>query len=307
MKRKLLLPDDIKHYRRLLNLDSAFEPAPLPRGFDYEAHIKKILEMIWSRRMTELFGIDLDRFYKITKVQVAQQKRDLLEIALTAGPIPSSGSFLIAADILLHAESTGHNPIDVRPPALRIRPVRLAAVDGIEVWCGAAAAIPSDIALVLADIDLSYNRVRISTDTSIQAHTLTGPRLRTDSGLIKSYFDEEFQAGSVALTRGYFSRSRYLAHAIPPVIDDGIWKHSLRQLSLCYEGLWELSRRLKANRIAVQFITLGSEPELQKISREVLFEQVKEFRRTHEQSPAICIVADKAALGIRLATEIRAQ
>ena len=47
MKRRLLTPDDAGH-RWLLQLDSAFQPPTLPRGFDYEGQLDQILEMIWS-------------------------------------------------------------------------------------------------------------------------------------------------------------------------------------------------------------------------------------------------------------------
>lgn len=83
--RRLLSPDDAGHYRWLLQLDSAFQQPALPRGFDYEAEIDQILEMIWSPRMTNVIGIDLYRFKRITKISIVQQKRDLLDVALTLG------------------------------------------------------------------------------------------------------------------------------------------------------------------------------------------------------------------------------
>src|SRR5688572_15218911 len=141
MKRRLLTPDDANRYRWLLNLDSPFDVPALPRGFDYEAQIGQILEMIWSPRMTDMLGIDLDRFNMITNVNITRQKRDLLDVALTFGPIPASRSFLAATDLLLQAENTGNHPIDLRPPALRALPAQMEAIDGIEVWCGAATAV----------------------------------------------------------------------------------------------------------------------------------------------------------------------
>lgn len=305
MKRRLLTPDDANHYRWLISLDSPFDPPPLPRGFDYEAEVDRILEMIWSPRMTEAMGIDLDRFRAITKTDVIQQKRDLLDVALTFGPALTSRSFLSATDILLQAENSGHHPINLRPPALRTLPVRIAAFDGIEVWCGAAAAVRSDIALVLSDIDLSYRRLQPSTETSIRAHSIAGPRLRTDCSLIKHFFEMDFLPGSAALTRGYFSGSRYLVHAIPPRIDDGVWKHSLAELNRCYEALWTFSARVKAKRIAVQLIPLGATERLQQMACDVLIEQVLRFQSTNPHPPTVCLVGPSTVATMALAATLR--
>lgn len=304
MKRRLLSPDDAGHYRWLLQLDSAFQPPTLARGFDYEGQLDQILEMIWSPRMTDVIGIDLDCFRRVAKVGVAQQKRDLLDVALTFGPLPSSRTFLAAMDVLLQAESTGHSPAVLRPPALRVLPVRLEAFGGIEVWCGSAAAVRSDVALVLADIDLSFRRLQQSTEASIRAHSTAGPRLRTDCRLIKHFFEAEFLPGSVALTRGYFSASRYLVHAIPPRTDDGIWKHSLVELNRCYASLWEFAERLKATRVAVQFIPLGSTPSLQEAACEILVEQVLRFRSSQPSPLTVCLVAPSTAAAIALASKL---
>ncbi len=298
MKRQLLVPDDIKHYRWLLNLDNAFEPAPLPRGFDYEAQIDKILEIIWSPQMTNVLGIDIDRFHKTTKMQIVQQKRDLLDVALNFGPLPQSRSFLSATDILLYAENTGQNPVDVRSPAKKALPGRLFASDGIEVWCGASAAVPADIALVLSDIDLSHHRVQAGSEASIRARSLAGPRLTNDCALLKRFFDADFQAGSVVLTRGYFSASRYLVHAVPPIIDNGIWKNTLAQVQQCYEGFWHFVRRVKAKRIAVQMISLGSRPDLQERSQAILLNQIERF--ADDAGTTVCLVAHTTAASAEL-------
>ncbi|MBK8009714.1 MAG: hypothetical protein IPK23_15780 [Rhizobiales bacterium] len=173
-------------------------------------------------------------------------------------------------DALLVAENTGHQPIDVRPPALRALPVRVEAFDGIEVWCGAAGAVRCDLALIVTDLDLGQQRIRVGKESSIRTHSIAGPRLRTDCGLLKHFFETDFHPGSVALSRGYFSGSRYLVHAIPPRTDDGIWKHSLEQLSRCYEGLWQFAAKLKPARIALQLIPLGMTSALEEIARDVL-------------------------------------
>ena len=304
MKRRLLTPDDAQHYRWLLQLDSAFQPPVLPRGFDYEGQLDQILEMIWSPRMTDVIGIDLDCFRWAAKVSVAQQKRDLLDVALTFGPLPSSRAFLAAMDVLLQAENAGHSPTTLRPPALRALPVRLEAFGGIEVWCGAAAAVRSDVALVLADIDLSFRRLQQSPEASIRAHSIAGPRLRTDCRLIKHFFEAEFLPGSVALTRGYFSASRYLVHAIPPRTDDGTWKHSLVELNRCYASFWAFAERLRATRIAVQLIPLGSTPNLRETASETMIEQVLRFRSSQKTPPTICLVAPSTATAVALVSKL---
>lgn len=305
MKRRLLTPDDAGHYRWLLQLDSTFQPPTLPRGFDYEGQLDQILEMIWSPRMTDVIGIDLDCFRRAAKVSVAQQKRDLLDVAMTFGPLPLSRTFLAAMDVLLQAENTGHSPAGLRPPALRALPVRLEAFGGIEVWCGSAAAVRSDVALVLADIDLSFRRLQQNTEASIRAHSTAGPRLRTDCRLIKHFFEAEFLPGSVALTRGYFSASRYVVHAIPPRTDDGIWKHSLVELNRCYASLWEFAERLKATRIAVQLISLGKSPALEARALEALLDQANRFRATQANPPTICLIGPTAAIGVKLTAALR--
>lgn len=305
MKRRLLTPDDANRYRWLLNLDSPFDVPALPRGFDYEAQIDQTLEMIWSPRMTDMLGIDLNRFNRITNVNITRQKRDLLDVALTFGPIPASRSFLAATDLLLQAENTGNHPIDLRPPALRALPARLEAIDGIEVWCGAATAVRCDIALVLADLDLTHRRLRCMSECSIRAHSIAGPRLRTDCRLLKGFFETDFHAGSVALTRGYFSGARYLVHAVPPRSDHGVWKHSLDQLNSCYEGFWEFARQLKPTRIALQLIPVGTEARFQEIARNTLMDHVLRFLDSHPKPPTISLVADTTADGIALATAVR--
>lgn len=305
MTRHLLTPDDARHYRRHLQLDSPFLPPPLHRGFDYEALIDQILDLIWSPRMTDLIGIDLDRFRRITRASIAKQKRDLLDVALTFGPISSSRSLLAATDLLLQAENSGHHPIDLRPPALRALPVRLEAIDGIEVWCGAAAAVRSDIALVLADLDLSHRRLRGMSESSIRAHSIAGPRLSTDCSLLKGFFEADFHAGTVALTRGYFSGARYLVHAVAPRSDNGVWKQTLAQVSRCYEGLWEFASRQKAKRIAVQLIPLGSEASLEEIAENLLIEQINRFRAHPERPATVCLVGHTAVTAIRLAEAVR--
>ena len=307
MSRRLLVPEDVKHYRWLLELDSPFQTPSLPRGFDYETEVDGILELIWSPRMAEVLGIDLDRFRKITKVQVVQQKRDLLDVALTFGPIPSSRTLLSAMDRLLEAENSGCQPIDIRPPALKALPVRVEATGNIEVWCGAAAAVRSDVALVHADIDLTHRRVTSTKETSIRAHSIAGPRLRTDCKLLKGFFEVDFLPGSAGLTRGYFAASRYLVHAVPPRTDDGVWKHTLGEVVRCYEALWDFSVRLKAKRIAIQAISLGQTPRLEEASRNILLDQINRFCASREDAPTICLVAQTAAESVRLAAEIRRQ
>lgn len=204
----------------------------------------------------------------------------------------------------MQAENNGHSPADVRPPALKALPVLVSAKDGIEVWCGSAAAVRSDIALVLADIDLSFRRLQQNTEASIRAHSTAGPRLRTDCHLIKHFFEAEFLPGSAALTRGYFSASHYLVHAIPPRTDDGIWKHSLVELNRCYESLWEFAERLKAPRIAVQLIPLGSTPNLQNVACEILIEQVLRFRSSQQQPSTICLVAPSTPTATALTSKL---
>jgi len=307
MKRRLLVPDDVKHYRWLLQLDSLFEPPPLPRGFTYEAQIDRTLEMIWSHRMTDVLGIDLDRFRKITKVSVVQQKRDLLDVALTCGPILSSRTFLSAMDALLLAENTGHQPIDVRPPAHRIKPVRIQTSGDIEIWCGPAAAIPGDICLVLADIDLSSGRVATASETSHRAHALAGPHLRSDCSLVKGFFEADFLPGSVAITRGYFSMARFIAHVVPPRIDDGIWKHTLVQLRQCYAGLWELANRQAAKRVAVQLIPLGRDIRSVEQARSTLLEQVQLFLASRAHPVTICLATHTFRESLLLAAELDRQ
>jgi O-acetyl-ADP-ribose deacetylase (regulator of RNase III) len=305
--RYLLGPEDVDRYRWLLQLDSLFQPPSLPRGFDYEAQVDQILDLIWSPRMADVIGIDLESFNRVTQVSVTQQKRELLDVGLTFGPIPSSRAFLEAMDVLLQAENTRHAPAGLRPPAQRALPVRLEAIDGIEVWCGAAAAVRSDLALVVCDLDLSHRRLRVAAEPAIRAHSIAGPRLQTDCGLIRRFFEADFQPGSIALTRGYFAGARYLANAIGPRTDDGIWKQSIQQLRRCYAGLWLLADRVKASRIAVQLIPLGTSLPLQARACEILLEQVSTFHAAHASPPTICVVGHTHAASLALAEILRRQ
>lgn len=305
MKRRTLTPQDTKHYRWKIQLDAPFDCSHLPGGFNYEDEIEALLEMIWSSRMTDALGIDLKQFRQITKVSILQQKRDLLDVAVTHGPVPTSHAFHSAMDTLLLAESTGHQPAEVRPPSRKMLPVRVEAIAGVEVWCGSAAAVRSDIALVLADLDFSYKRISHGRESSTRAHSLAGPRLRTDCRLLKSFYESEFWPGSVAITRGYFSGARFLVHAIPPFTANGIWKHSLRQLESCYDGFWEFANSVRADRIALQLICLGSEDRAVDLSCNILLSQLSRYRSGRRKESTIALVAHTADLSRKLAETIR--
>ena len=95
-----------------------------------------------------------------------------------------------------------------------------------------------------------------------------------------------------------------MVHAIPPRTDDGIWKHSLVELNRCYASLWEFAERLKATRIAVQLIPLGSTPSLQRTASEILVEQVLRFRSSQQQPATVRLVAPSTAMAIALASKL---
>src|SRR5690606_2375809 len=69
-------------------------------------------------------------------------------------------------------------------------------------------------------------------------------------------------------------------------------------------SLWEFAERLKATRIAVQLIPLGSTPSLQEAACEILIEQVLRFRSSQQQPATVRLVAPSTAAAIALASKL---
>ncbi len=109
------------------------------------------------------------------------------------------------------------------------------------------------------------------------------------------------------MTRGYFSASRYLVHVVPPAIDNGIWKNTLKHVHRCYEGFWKLAARVRATRVAIQFIGLGRAPSLNEIAMNILLGQANRFRSSLQTPPIVSLFGQDTLSAFRLAEALEVQ
>ena len=247
---------DLILYRKLVNLDGAFEHAELPP-----------LSLMERNELTsDLVDFLLKENGPVSiqpEVKGIRRNRSVLRALLNLRrPGCLNGSFVLDLNRLLQDEARERGIIDLHSlaPVRAMTGIKMKVPKNIFLWKGDIVRLKADAIVNAANSRLLGCFVPLHSCVDNAIHSASGPQLRDDCHSIMAIQAGPEYAGNAKITRAYNLPSRFVIHTVgPDVRGGGSANEKMRsQLASCYVSCLELAGAIESIRsIAFCCISTG--------------------------------------------------
>lgn len=200
-------------------------------GSEYLEMFRQDRSFFYNRVLDFLLGENVFGDYSRERTSTPAEQRRLIQALLTLRPpAPFNNDVWKTLDLIFYAEAlerekAGHN---INASGLKFK-------NRVTYWRGDITTIKADAIVNAANSALlgCFEPFHRCIDNAI--HSVAGPRLRNDCGIITDMQGKLEPAGSAKLTRAYALPARFVLHTVGPVVPDHKPdRHQEQLLKSCY-------------------------------------------------------------------------